>query len=182
MEEFFAKFKFKLERLITKNHFSYIYEYIYFFLSGISFADTDNSQTSREREGILLYHFHPLTNMQTFICNFACEMTITYFCRTACIYQIATRWDLPPYRITIWLINDVTLLFSCLHDDLILAFFVTSVWDGKLVDLNSHRLSPWNYKQNWLAKSLIYYSNQIHFTDFDILWKLIINKKIFNSS
>ena len=26
-----------------------------------------------------LYHFHPLTNIQTFICNFACEMTITYF-------------------------------------------------------------------------------------------------------
>ena len=28
---------------------------------------------------ILLYHFHPLTNIQTFICNFAYEMTITYF-------------------------------------------------------------------------------------------------------
>ena len=26
-----------------------------------------------------LYHFHPLTNIETFICNFACEMTITYF-------------------------------------------------------------------------------------------------------
>ena len=26
-----------------------------------------------------LYHFHPLTNIQTFICSFACEMTITYF-------------------------------------------------------------------------------------------------------
>ena len=28
---------------------------------------------------IPLYHFHLLTNIQTFICNFACEMTITYF-------------------------------------------------------------------------------------------------------
>ena len=28
---------------------------------------------------IPLYHFHPLTNIETFICNFACEMTITYF-------------------------------------------------------------------------------------------------------
>ena len=28
---------------------------------------------------IPLYHFHPLTNIQTFTCNFACEMTITYF-------------------------------------------------------------------------------------------------------
>ena len=26
-----------------------------------------------------LYHFHPLMNIQTFICNFACETTITYF-------------------------------------------------------------------------------------------------------
>ena len=26
-----------------------------------------------------LYHFHPLTNIQTFICSFAREMTITYF-------------------------------------------------------------------------------------------------------
>ena len=25
------------------------------------------------------FHFHPLTNIETFICNFACEMTITYF-------------------------------------------------------------------------------------------------------
>ena len=28
---------------------------------------------------IPLYHFHPLTNIETFICNFAFEMTITYF-------------------------------------------------------------------------------------------------------
>ena len=27
------------------------------------------------------------------------------FNRIACIYQTATRWDLPPYRITIWLID-----------------------------------------------------------------------------
>ena len=34
----------------------------------------------------------------------------------------ATRWDLPPYPITIWLINDVMLIFPCLLDDLILGF------------------------------------------------------------
>ena len=28
---------------------------------------------------IPLYHFHPLTNIQAFTCNFAREMTITYF-------------------------------------------------------------------------------------------------------
>ena len=36
------------------------------------------------------------------------------FNRTACIYHVATRWDLPLYRITIWLINDVMLIFFCL--------------------------------------------------------------------
>ena len=36
------------------------------------------------------------------------------FNRTACIYQAATRWDLPPYRITIWLTDDVTLSFCLL--------------------------------------------------------------------
>ena len=28
---------------------------------------------------IPLYHFHSLKNIQSFICNFACEMAITYF-------------------------------------------------------------------------------------------------------
>ena len=41
---------------------------------------------------------------------------------TACIYQAATRWDLPPYRITIWLIDDVMLIFVCLLVDLIQGF------------------------------------------------------------
>ena len=44
------------------------------------------------------------------------------FNHTACIYQAATRWDLPPYRITIWLIDDVMLIFVCLIDDLALGF------------------------------------------------------------
>ena len=61
---------------------------------------------------IPLYHFRPLTNIQTRICNVACEMTITYFNRTACIYQTATQWDLPPYRITIWLTD--WLMIQCL--------------------------------------------------------------------
>ena len=41
---------------------------------------------------------------------------------TACIYQTATRWHLPPYRITIYLIDDLRLSFVCLRDNLILAF------------------------------------------------------------
>ena len=68
------------------------------------------------------------------------------FNRTACIYQTTTRLDLPPHRITIWLIDDVTLVFVCLRDDWIW-FFVTAIWDGKPVNSNSHRLSPLYYKR-----------------------------------
>ena len=53
------------------------------------------------------------------------------FNRNACIYQIATRWGLPSYWITIWLIDDVILIFVYLHVELILGF-VTSIWHEKL--------------------------------------------------
>ena len=49
------------------------------------------------------------------------------FNSNACIYQTATRWDLPLYRITIWMIDDVMLIFFCLLVDLILGF-VTAIW------------------------------------------------------
>ena len=63
------------------------------------------------------------------------------FNRTTCIYQTATRWNLPPYRITIWLNDNVKLVFVCLLDDLIL-FLLQQSWYGKPVDSNSHRISP----------------------------------------
>ena len=57
-------------------------QYTIFFLSGFSFTDTDDLQDSRGREGTIFYSTLPLPpahNIETFICNFACEMTITYF-------------------------------------------------------------------------------------------------------
>ena len=45
----------------------------------------------------------------TFICIF------TFFNCNASIYQTTTRWDYPPYRITIWLIDDVMLTFICFY-------------------------------------------------------------------
>ena len=53
-----------------------------FCISRFSFTDTDDSQGSRGMEGMIfiaLYHFQPPTNVQSFICNFAYEMTRTYF-------------------------------------------------------------------------------------------------------
>ena len=45
-----------------------------FFLSGFSSTDTDDSQDSRGKEGTTFYStlpLYPLTNIETFICNFA---------------------------------------------------------------------------------------------------------------
>ena len=80
--------------------------------------------TGQQGKGGDHFLFHSTTStrsrtLKELFCNFAREMTITYFNRTACIYQAATRWDLPPYRITIWLIDDVTFdfcLFICWFD------------------------------------------------------------------
>ena len=68
------------------------------------------------------------------------------FNRTACIYQTATRWDFPAYRITIWLINDVMLIVICLLVDLNLGF-VIAILHEKSVYSNSHQLSSLYYKQ-----------------------------------
>ena len=99
----------------------------FFFLSAFSLTNTDDAQDSRGREGTIfipIYCLQSLTKIQTFICSFAFEMNITFFNRTACIYQAATRLDLPPYWITIWMIDDGILISVCLLDDLILGFLL----------------------------------------------------------
>ena len=50
--------------------------FFFFFWSGFSFTDTDDYRTAGEGRGPSSI---PLTNIDRFICNFACEMTITYF-------------------------------------------------------------------------------------------------------
>ena len=54
----------------------------FFFYQGILSRTRTTHRTAGEGRGpsfTPFFHFHPLTNIQTFICNFACEMTITYF-------------------------------------------------------------------------------------------------------
>ena len=64
-----------------------------------------------------------------------------FFNCNTCVYQTATRWDLPTYRITIslidWLCN--VCLFTWWIDS---RFLLQQFWNEKPVDLNSHRLSP----------------------------------------
>ena len=81
---------------------------------------------------ILLYHFHPLTNIQTFICNFACEMTITYFWSHGLYLPdcYSMRFTTLITGVTIWLIDDVTLVFVCLRNDSILAFILQQLETG----------------------------------------------------
>ena len=72
-----------------------------------------------------LFHSTTFTRSRTFTYLFATlyvRWQSHIFNRTACIYQAVTRWDLPPYRITIWYIDDVELVFVCLLDELILGF------------------------------------------------------------
>ena len=53
---------------------------------------------------------------------FCVRWLLDIFNWNTCIYQTDTWWYLPPYRITIWLIDDVMWTFLCLHHDLILGF------------------------------------------------------------
>ena len=54
---------------------------------------------------------------------------------------------LQPYRITIWLIDDVKFVLACLLDDLILGYCYNNLDTGKPVESNSHRQSPLYYKR-----------------------------------
>ena len=73
------------------------------------------------------------------------------FSRTACIYQTATRWDLPPHPITTWLIDDVMLFFVCLLDDLILGFCY-SILTRKTGGLELTLIIIVVLQANWLTK------------------------------
>ena len=98
-----------------------------FILSGFSFTDTDDPQNSRRRERTIFYSTTTFTRSRTFRYLFATlhvRRLSRISNRNTCIYQAATRWDLPSCRITIWFIDDVTLIFVCLLDDLILAFLL----------------------------------------------------------
>ena len=79
----------------------------FFFLIRIFFTDTDDLQDSRGREGTIFYsslllppaheHWHLFATLHV-------RWISRIFNRNACIYQTATWWDLPPFRITIWVI------------------------------------------------------------------------------
>ena len=88
--------------------------FFFFFSIGVFFHGHWQLTVQQEKGGDhLLFHSTIPNRSRTFRHLFATlhvRWLSHIFNRTACIYQIAIRWDLPPYRITIWLI-DVTLSF-----------------------------------------------------------------------
>ena len=101
-------------------------EFFFFFVSGFSFTDTDESQESREREETNFYSTLPLLPAHEHSDIYFATLQVRWIShisnRTASIYQNVSRWDLPPYRITVWLIDDVILIFVYLLVHLIQGF------------------------------------------------------------
>ena len=63
--------------------------------------------------------FHSPTHEHADIYLELCTWNDIFNCNA---YQTATRWDLPPYWISIWLIDDLVLIFVCLFINFILGF------------------------------------------------------------
>ena len=102
----------------------------FFFYQGFLSRTLMTHRTEGEERGpffIPLYHFHPLTNIQTFICNFAREI---FLIATLVFTRLLLDEIFPPYRITIWLIADVKFVLVCLLDDLILGFCYSNLDTG----------------------------------------------------
>ena len=112
-------------------------EQTFFYLSGFSFLTLTIPRTTGEGRGtsfIPLYHFHPLTNIETFA-TLHVRWLSCIFNRNACVYQTATQWDLPPYAIKIWLVDwwCNVCLFTWWIDS---RFLLLQFWHWKAVDLN----------------------------------------------
>ena len=123
---------------MLKRHFSNLFTILDILLFFFSFffyqgflsrtLHLTEQQGKKGRGSSFFFHSTTSTRSRTFRHLFATlhvRWLSQIFNRTPCIYQTATREDLPPYRITIWLIwlCDFSFLVS-LRDDLILAFLL----------------------------------------------------------
>ena len=112
----------------------------YFFF----FTDTEDSQDSRGREGNIFYSTLPLPPTDEHWDLFATlhmRWLSRIFNRNAFVYQTATRWNLPPYRITIWVIDwwwHVRLFTWCIDTRLMLQRFgIGNRWIWTRIDYQS---------------------------------------------
>ena len=97
--------------------------FIFFFLPGFSFTDTDISHDSGGRQGTIFYSTLPLppAHKHSDIYLQLCMWDDYHIFLTAPLVfiRLLNLWELPYYQITIWLIDDVMLIFVCLLEDLI---------------------------------------------------------------
>ena len=83
--------------------------FLLFSVSGLSFTDTNDSQDSRGRGETIFYLTLPLPpahehwGIYLQLCTW--DDYHIFLIATVVFYQTATRWDLPLYQITIWLID-----------------------------------------------------------------------------
>ena len=111
--------------------------FVLFFYQGFLSWTLATHKTAGKVRGpsfIPLYHFHQLTDIQTFICNFASEMTITYFqsqrlCLPDCYPMRFTT--LSNYYLIDWCNVDFCL-FACWFDFRFCYsyFFVSLHWEN----------------------------------------------------
>ena len=99
-----------------------IFQQTFFFLSGFSFTDTDDPQDIRIREGTIfnpLYHFHPLTGIETCICmwdDYHVFLIVTLVFTRLPLDKVYHLVELPFH----WLIDGA--MFVRLLDELIIGF------------------------------------------------------------
>ena len=105
----------KKRRDFQNDYYLYLPKYRFFFSMRVFFHGHLQLTGQQGKGGDhILFHSTTPTRSWTFRHLFATlhvRWLSHIFNRTAYIYQTATRWDLPPYGITIWLIDDVTLTF-----------------------------------------------------------------------
>ena len=80
----------------------------FFFYQGFLHRHWRFTGQQGKRGNHLLFHSTTSTRSQTlrtFFTTLHVRWLSHIFNRNACVYQTATRWDLPPYRITIWVID-----------------------------------------------------------------------------
>lgn len=142
---------FPCQKILKKKSFLQVLTYFLLTLFYIHWQFT--REQGKGRDHLYFSVPLPLAHGYSDIClMFNVKWLRRIFSRIASNHQTVGQWDLPLIGITIWLIDDEMLIY--LHDYLILDF-LTTIWQGEAVDLNSHRLSLYYNKQTYKPSALV---------------------------
>ena len=121
---------------------------IFFYYYGFLSQTLTIQRTVREEWGAIFAPSANSTRSRTFRHLFATS-------HERLLPLIFTRWDLPPYWITIWVVDDRMLISVLCTWWFNSRLFTATNWHGKQVDLNSHQPSPLYYKQTNYQSALV---------------------------